>query len=58
MTKHERAQRFAELYSAGKTLAEIGKEVGCSYETVRVWLGRLGVKFRRRGPRNVNVPQA
>ena len=40
--------RLEELVAAGMTIAEIAAEVGLSKTTVRHWLGRYGLKTRRR----------
>ena len=46
-------RRFRALHEAGASYAEIGRECGCDWRTVKKYLSQAGVALRpgrRRGP--------
>jgi transposase len=40
-------RRFRALHAAGATFAEIGRECGCDWRTVRKYLAEMLPRFRR-----------
>lgn len=47
--RQERAEKMKELYRSGKTLYEIGEELGLSWTSVLYWLKKDNIERRRRG---------
>jgi transposase len=43
-------QQIVELVQAGKSIAELSREFGCSTQTIRNWIDELGADARKTPP--------